>query len=354
VSSATLDTVLGKTLISIDGSAVSLTAREGTLTRQTIAANGAIRTTSFHFITDQLGTVSDERDPNKPLGVFRMDKREVAIQYADGGYETMFASAEGGLLVESRAPQQSAVCSAWYPVSHIFSLDERKSALAQYASRLGLDDSGNKEGTARKTDPACSTPHGLIATAEMAKAPLAPAAGESTLAVALGLSGSTALSSAAAASSALAVANAAPEGGKAGLPGPVSLVPQIGNRANSVDSAQRQRADSGIARGSEGASKCLSLESERGYRGFRNYCAYPVQFAYCVIGRTLQPASCQYGTVQGSTEAWGFTAFEDLPFSTANMAIGVRWIGCRGRASDVLPRLEQIDPPSGHCLAVSR
>jgi hypothetical protein len=60
------DTILGKKLVSVDGSAVTLTALEGTLIRETIAANGALRKTSFHFITNQLGTVTDLADPASP------------------------------------------------------------------------------------------------------------------------------------------------------------------------------------------------------------------------------------------------------------------------------------------------
>jgi len=37
------DTVLGKKLLSVDGSMVTLTAQEGTLVRETNAANGALK-----------------------------------------------------------------------------------------------------------------------------------------------------------------------------------------------------------------------------------------------------------------------------------------------------------------------
>jgi len=362
--SPSLDTILGKKLLSVDGSAVTLTALEGALMRETTGANGAVRKTSFHFITDQLGTVTDPRDPNKPLGVFRMGKRDVAVQYADGGFETMYVSDEGGLLDEIRAPQSTALCTVWYPEGHVFSLEERKAAVAQYASRLGVEESGNKEIAARKSDPACGARGDLAATAQTGNKPvLSGGSGESVLAVGLGLAASATSPNAPAFASALAVAQGArnadtaaketPEAGTLGTRAPVPVPPQTGNRAASDQLAQSGRPRDAMVLAPDGASKCLSVESERGYRGFRNYCAYPVQYAYCVVGRRLETASCQYGAVQGSTEPWGFTAIGDRPLSPANAPVELRWIACRGRSGDVLPRLEQIDPPSGHCVSIA-
>jgi hypothetical protein len=363
--SPSLDTILGKKLVSIDGSAVTLTALEGALTRETTAANGAIRRTSFHFITDQLGTVLDQRDPNKPLGVFRMGKRDVAVQYADGGFETMYVNDEGGLLVETKAAKDTVLCSVWYPEGHVFSLEERKEAVAQYASRLGVDESGNKEAAARKSDPACGT-RGVSSTiAQAGKKPLIPGGGgENVVAVGLGLPALAASPNAPAFASALAIAQPArnadgaaketPETGALGTRGPAAVPPQTDSRAAPGQLAQSGRLRDSMVLAPEGASKCLSVESERGYRGFRNYCAYPVQFAYCVVGRRLEPASCQYGAVQGATEPWGFSAISDRPTSPGNTSVELRWIACRGRTGDVLPRLEQIDPPSGHCVSVTR
>src|ERR1051326_7286995 len=97
-SSPSLDAVVGRKLVSIDGSTVTLTTLEGTLVRETVPANGAIRRTSFHFITDQLGTVMDQPNPNKAVGVFRMSKRDVTIQYADGGFAPKSATTGGGLF----------------------------------------------------------------------------------------------------------------------------------------------------------------------------------------------------------------------------------------------------------------
>jgi hypothetical protein len=338
------DTIVGKKLISIDGSAVTLTALEGTLMRETVAANGAIRRTSFHFISEQLGTVTDLPNPTKAVGVFRMGKRDITIQYADGGFESMFVNDEGGLLVEAKAPESTALCSAWYPEGHVFSMEERKEAVAQYASRLGLAENGDKTGPARNASPACGALGDLAGkAADAEKNFLAPGAIAAN-AVALGLPLASLPNTAAPAlqAGALGAQLAAP------------AAPQIATRSNPQQFAQSRQPRAGFASAPEGASTCLSVESERGYRGFRNYCAYPVQFAYCVVGRTLQAASCQYGAVQGSTEPWGFTAIGDGPLTIPTTPIELRWIACRGSAGGVLARLEQIDPPSGHCVAVAR
>lgn len=362
-SSPSLDAIAGKKLISIDGSTVTLTTAEGTLTRETIGANGAIRRTNFHFLTEQLGTVSDLPNPNKAVGVFRMGKRDVTIQYADGGFEEMFVNDEGGLLVETKGPQNAALCTAWYPEGHVFSMEDRKEALSQYASRLGIAENSEKIGPARSTGPACVAP-GDPATkaADVEKTSLASGTMKgSALALGLGLplaaspSASEAPPTFAVAQAAHTIDEAAQAALQAGAPGTrasVPTLPQTAGRASGEQFTQSRQPRGGFASAPEGASKCLSVESERGYRGFRNYCAFPVQFAYCVVGRTLESASCQYGAVQGSTEPWGFTAIGDRPLTIATMPIEMRWIACRGRSGDVLPRLEQIDPPSGHCVAV--
>jgi hypothetical protein len=361
-SNSSLDSIAGKKLVSIDGSAVTLTAVEGGLMRETTAANGAMRRTRFQFITASLGTVTDPADPNEPLGVFRIGKGELAIQYADGGVETMVVESGDRLLVATRAPETIASCVAWYPEGHVFSLEERKEAVAQYASRLGVAGNGDKESRPRSADPSCIA-HGDLATASQPEKNALARDGTGQSLAALGLAapalaalpntaGIVALTTAERADE--ASRNASREFGATGVrvSGPLSTQP--GSRAAPEQLTQSRRPSGEFSLVPDGASKCLSVESERGYRGFRNYCAYPVQFAYCVIGRKLQPDSCQYGAVQGSTEAWGFSEVGDRPLSAGNTPIELRWIACRGRAGDVLPRLERIDPPSGRCVSVTR
>src|ERR1051326_3735267 len=240
-SSPSLDAVVGKKLVSIDGSTVTLTTLEGTLVRETVAANGAIRRTSFHFITDQLGTVMDQPNPNKAVGVFRMSKRDVTVQYADGGFETISVNDEGGLLVESKAPERTALCTAWYPEGHVFSMEDRKAAVAQYASRLGIAESGDKLGPARNPSPSCGARDDLAAkTADTEKNSLAAVLG-------LGLP-LAALPSASPAPATFAIAQAtrtadsaaktALEAGSAGTRAPLPALPQTAGRSSPEQLAQ--------------------------------------------------------------------------------------------------------------------
>src|SRR5882672_1033659 len=182
-----LDAVIDKMLISIDGSIISLTASEGRMAREIVGANGAVQRTSFVFINDRLGTVADARDAAHITGVFRASESAIEIQYADGSSEIVLANAGGGISIEARAPSSDAYCTSWYPEGHVFGLDERKSALAQYASRLGLADgverkpdagrfgckAGSSTANAAVADKAAAAP---AAAAVPATAPPAPAA----------------------------------------------------------------------------------------------------------------------------------------------------------------------------------
>src|SRR5258706_13079331 len=175
-----LDAVIDQMLISIDGSIISLTASEGRMAREIVGANGAVQRTSFVFINDRLGTVADARDAAHITGVFRASESEIEIQYADGSSEIVLANSAGGISIEARAPSSDAYCTSWYPEGHVFSLDERKAALAQYASRLGLADGVEKKPDAGRfgckagTSTANAAP--VAEKAAAASAPAAPAA----------------------------------------------------------------------------------------------------------------------------------------------------------------------------------
>ena len=88
----TLDSLIGKRLISIDGSLIVLIGSEGGLSREIVASNGAVQRTALRFINDKLGTVTDERDSSRVIGVFRMSDADIEIQYADGALETVLAN----------------------------------------------------------------------------------------------------------------------------------------------------------------------------------------------------------------------------------------------------------------------
>src|SRR5215831_8571055 len=135
-ASPSLESVIGKKLVSIDGSLITLSASEGVLAREIVAPNGAIQKSNFRFINERLGTVSDARDNTKVTGVFRSGQSDINVQYSDGTMETLLANPGGGISLETKAPAGVANCVAWYPEGHTFSVEERKAALAQYASKL--------------------------------------------------------------------------------------------------------------------------------------------------------------------------------------------------------------------------
>jgi hypothetical protein len=100
----------------------------------------------------------------------------------------------------------------------------------------------------------------------------------------------------------------------------------------------------------KGASSCLSVESDGSHWGFRNHCGYTVQFAYCLLAGT-QLASCRDGSVAGSVAGMGFGALvADESLKETDAKHEFRWVACQGGAGEVIPHLDQIDPPSGRCV----
>ena len=139
-----LEALFGKTLISIDGSTIEIIASEGRISREIVAPNGAVQRSNFVFINARLGTIADARDAGRVLGVFRASDSEILIQYGDGSSESVLPNSDGGITIEMSSPKNPTYCTAWYPEGHVFSLEDRKAALLQYANRLGLGVSSEK------------------------------------------------------------------------------------------------------------------------------------------------------------------------------------------------------------------
>src|SRR5882672_3432411 len=159
VPSQSLEGMVGKKLIAIDGSTIALTPAEGGLAREIVGSNGAVQKTLFEFINEKLGTVSDARNAANVIGVFRATGAGIEAQYADGSSETLAVNPSGGLTIESISISNDS-CTAWYPEGHVFSLDERRAALAQFATRLGLADTADKKAVSSKASCApVSAPH---------------------------------------------------------------------------------------------------------------------------------------------------------------------------------------------------
>jgi hypothetical protein len=139
-----LEAAFGKTLIAIDGSTIEIVASEGRISREIVTPNGAVQRSNFVFINARLGTVADAREASRVLGVFRASDSEILIQYGDGSSETVLPNSDGGITMEMSSPKNPTYCTAWYPEGHVFSLEDRKAALLQYANRLGLGVSTEK------------------------------------------------------------------------------------------------------------------------------------------------------------------------------------------------------------------
>ena len=348
----TLDSVIGKKLISIDGSLIALTASEGGLSREIIGANGAVQKTALRFINEKLGTVTDSRDANKVIGVFRMSGADLEIQYADETSETVLANASGGISIESKSPSSQPYCTAWYPEGHVFSMEDRKVALAQYASRLGLAEGGDKK-TDVQPRTGCSSAPGAHVTDARTKSDSTTAEASAAARPAVLASAGTAAQAKVAAPKTSDVAAAAGRAidvrtsevhpidampAAAAAAEPAQIVASLGPNQGTVPPAQK------------GASSCLSVDSDGSHWGFRNHCAYTVQFAYCLMaGNPL--ALCKDGAVAGSVAGNGFGALvTDESLKESDVAHDFRWVACQGGAGEVIPRLDQTDPPSGRCV----
>jgi len=129
----------GKTLLAVDGAALNLTPIEGGIERDITASNGVVEKTTFTFLNDRLGTVAADEGTAAAnvTGFFRLTDNGVEVRYADGRGEILSAN-DGGLLLRVETPGVSAACRSFYPQGHSFSDAEKKAAVAEYASRLGL------------------------------------------------------------------------------------------------------------------------------------------------------------------------------------------------------------------------
>ena len=419
-----LESLFGKTLISIDGSTIEIIASEGRFSREIVSPNGAVQRSNFVFINQRLGTVADARDAQRVIGVFRASSEEILIQYGDGSSEIVRPNSESGLTIETSSSKSAAYCTSWYPEGHVFSLDDRKTALLQYANRLGLGVSSEKaagtparsgcENAAPSATAASSTtsapaasPVPAVAPAPAANAPPAaapaidmPDAAEKAAALtpnpgagAPAVLPSIAAASAAAASKAAELPAApvvaevpvtakvaesvaakaaemaatpkppeAPAEAKAAVPAAETKVASLPD-TNPVEvrKSEIHLIDPPVAQPvvvattempkPEGASSCLNVESDGMHWGFRNKCAFSVQYAYCTMDGRNQLTACKDGFVGGSVSPNGFGVLvADQNLRALNENHDFRWVACQGGAGEVIARLDKSDPPAGRCV----
>lgn len=369
-----LGEVEGRRLVAVDGSSIAFAQSEGGFTRAITKADGGKATTTFTFVNDRMGTVADASNPDLVTGLFKTSDAEIDVDYADGHSEVLKPGA-GGVTLALRSPDGSNYCMAWYPEGHVFSVSERKAALAAYASRLGVPLKG-ADAKAIQHTTACSItgpalaarpatvvapatvvtpglprprPRPIKASFETVSPPTQTEHGLQAIDVrtsqvhlidtprpdndtapggqSAGLSStkSTALASLPAASM-----SAVPEPAASTASAPAPVSPQSADR---------------------GASSCLSVASDGAHWGFRNSCGYSVQFAYCLKGDIEPLAACKEGAISGSAAPDSFSALvADASVREKNVDHQFRWVACGGGAGEVVPKLDGTDPPVGRCV----
>jgi hypothetical protein len=100
-----------------------------------------------------------------------------------------------------------------------------------------------------------------------------------------------------------------------------------------------------------GASDCLRVESDGANLGFRNHCAFSVQFVYCLQSRDDPRAICNLETRTGSVAGNGFVPLlTDASIKASDAEHDFRWVACSGAPNDVTAYLDHAEPPSGRCV----
>jgi len=339
--------LLGKTLVSVDGSTFDLRETEGGLTRVLTSPNGTSLEITFALMNDRIGTVSND---STAIGLFRASSSEVEIDYTDGQTEILKPTSEGGMMMAAQAADGTMTCPAWYPQGHVFTKDEREAAVLEYATRLGValpPPQKKLHGTAHPSAPGCggARPGGVAA------------------------SGLSAVHSSLLADAAASLPVEETDDLQT-VPVRASFVHTIDTRFDSeAHPARVQQANFSIdtmsapaqplappsaqAQGSAGQSDCLQVTSNGQYWGFQNHCTSPLQFAYCEMSDVNPLTSCHLTSVSGSVVASGFSALVgDRSLAERDVKHDFRWLACEGGAGEVVPHLDHFDPPAGRCLRV--
>ena len=336
-----IDQLADKKFSAIDGSTFSLTPIEGGLRREIGAPDGSVKTTQFEFLSDKLGAVHEGGDSGPVAGVFRVTGTGITVDYADGRTETLILNTAGGVSMLQKPPAGAASCMSWYPAGHSFSMQERKAALAEYAGRIGLQEPrGKRSGAA--VNPSC-----ILPAAETIQFARARTPAQKNL--------SRRHASAAAPSVMVASLPSAPD--------PNEPIVVRNSQVHLIDAdalAPAKTPDPGTTASNEpgaaapdgaNASGCLTVESDGQHWGFRNRCAYDVQFAYCLMNTSDPLTACGAAIVSGSVAANGFGALiADQSLHEVSADHDFRWVACGGGAGEVAVHLDRSDPPVGRCI----
>lgn len=152
----------------VDGSRLSLQPFARGLLREITLAEGRTIKTAFTLLNDRMGVVSGDSSGNI-VGMFSLSGSTITTLYADGGSETLVRDGANAVLLVAQAVEGGTACTSWYPAGHVFSVAERKAALARQARRLGLTLS-----RAQMKDAACTAEVEKAERAQQAVVAVAP------------------------------------------------------------------------------------------------------------------------------------------------------------------------------------
>ena len=338
---------LGTPLSAVDGAILELGLTGDGFERTLVLPNGNSQEVRFAFANGPVGTVSDGQ---RAIGVFRARSDQVDIDYADGTTETMGEGPGGGLIERAQSVDGHAMCTAWYPQSHVFSQEEKQAAVQEYASRLGLAVSAPAKTASRKQHPHDASPAcggAFIASGSQQKA------------------ADTGTETNSLPKAAAAPAERAQPGVRAAtLENSAVIVPASAIHPIDQQPAQLEKASfapdqptqsstivgAATAAPQPGASNCLTVTNNGDYWGFQNNCAKSVQCAYCEMSDANPLTSCKRTSVAGSVAAKSFSALvSDRSLAEKNAEHEFRWLACDGGAGEVVPHLDKVDPPTGRC-----
>jgi hypothetical protein len=362
---AWLSRVAGAKLMAVDGSSITLSPSEGGLSLALMASDGRAQKSTFAFMSDRLGTISDDSDIGHVIGFFRETDAGIEAQFADGRTETLVLNAAGGITMTIRTSANETGCTSWYPADHVFGVADKRAALAAYADRLGIGDRkkaghataacapaariASAKDAAHKTPPLGTVSHPAMHPAM--ETPVKGSGDGALVPVAVRSSevhpiDSAVVATAAEATNAVA---AVPDVPKAAVPQLIQASVQQAAPAAQLPVPQNQPAAAVPA--GRGASDCLSVETDGADVGFRNHCAYGVQFAYCLKKAGESPETCNAGAQSGAVAANGFAAvLRNAGIKSTGAEHDFRWVACSGNTNDVVAHLDRADPPAGRCV----
>jgi pilus biogenesis CpaD protein len=398
-------------LTAVDGSKLTLTPSEGRVVLTIASPGGTEQKSTFTFLNDRLGTVADEGDKDDIAAVFRQSDIGFEITYGDGRSASLVANTADGLTLTRRTPSGESGCMSWYPAGHAFSAEERRAAVAAYAASLGVPDTAPAPKKGRKAarvvaavpvvhpppcapalrapkmqaagvevrsavvhavDAAPSPPPAAAPQAAPAPAPKVDAAAPSYRSIKLPFTTpDTGLAPQDAARLSIFVAEFLTAGTSA-----MSIVPPNGANNDAATAYVRDRlvaqgvprdhivigtrapgdADARVelgylsaSSGSLSASSCLSVEADGPNLGFRNHCAFNIQYAYCLLRSADPTLGCDTGAKAGQVAPNAFSALMAGPGAEHD----VRWVACNGDLGRIAAHIDRAEPPAGRCEKIN-